>query len=204
MESLIDWGVALRPLRGQRVSGDLCLVESSAEGFLVAAIDGLGHGPPAANAAAIAASILRANARDSAEQLLKRCHEALKQTRGVVMSLASFDKRLNSLSWLGVGNVEGARLRLDENAKLSVETVPLRGGVVGYQLPPLRPSLLSLQPDDTIIFATDGIRSGFVKDFRAKNLSMKPQQLADRVLAEYDKGTDDSLVVVARYLGYQR
>ena len=201
METLIVWGVALRALKGQKVSGDLYLVESSEEGFLIAAIDGLGHGPQAAAAAQIAATTLRTNARDSAVQLLNRCHEELKQTRGVAMSLASFNKPLNSLWWVGVGNVEGVRLHLDENGKLSSESIPLRGGVVGYQLPPLRPSLSRIEPHDTIIFATDGIQSGFIKGLTAKSLSEQPQQLADHLLAAYDKGTDDSLVLVVRYLG---
>ncbi|MGE5219672.1 MAG: SpoIIE family protein phosphatase [Chloroflexota bacterium] len=201
METLIDWGVSLRALKGQRISGDFYLVESSQEGFLIAAIDGLGHGPQAAAAAQIAADTLRTHARDSAVELLNRCHQELKQTRGVAMSLASFNTQLNSLWWLGVGNVEGVRLRLDQNAKLSVESIPLRGGVVGYQLPPLRPSLSRIEPHDTIIFATDGIQSAFIKGLTAKDLSNKPQQLADHLLAAYDKGTDDSLVLVVRYLG---
>jgi serine phosphatase RsbU (regulator of sigma subunit) len=201
METLIDWGVALRPLKGQKVSGDLYLVEPSEAGFLIAAIDGLGHGPQAAAAAQIAADVLRANNRDSTAQLLNRCHQELKQTRGVAMSLASFNKPLNSLSWFGVGNVEGVLLHPGGNGQLSSQSIPLRGGVVGYQLPPLRPAVRSIQAHDVIIFATDGIQSGFTKQLTANNLSLRPQHLADYVLAEYDKGTDDSLVLVVRYLG---
>jgi len=198
---LIDWGAALRPLKGQRVSGDCYLVENHDDGFIVAAIDGLGHGPQAAAAARIAADVLRANARASAAQAVDLCHRELKHTRGVAMSVASFHKPLNSLYWLGVGNVEAALLRVDENATLRVESIPLRGGVVGYQLPPLRASRSSLRRKDVMIFATDGVRSGFTKGLSARSLSAKPQELADRLLGEYDKGTDDSLVLVVRYLG---
>jgi hypothetical protein len=201
METLVDWGVALRPLRGQNVSGDVYVVETSAEGFLMAAIDGLGHGPQAAAAAEIAATTLRTNGRESAVEFLSRCHQELKQTRGVAMSLAVFNKPLRSLSWLGVGNVEGVRLHVGGNGELSSEFIPLRGGVVGYQLPTLRPSPCTLNAHDILIFATDGIRSAFVKGLTAKNLLMTPQQLADHLMVEYNKGTDDSLVLVVRYLG---
>lgn len=193
--------MALRALKGQKISGDDYVVESHEDGFLIAAIDGLGHGPQAAAAARTAAGILRANPRDSAVQLLNRCHQELKQTRGVAMSLALFNKRVNSFWWLGVGNVEGALFHLNQNRELSCESIVLRGGVVGYQMPSLRPALASIKPRDTIIFATDGIRSGFIKGVTPTNLSMKPQQLADHILAEYDKATDDSLVLVVRYLG---
>src|SRR3989442_542063 len=49
-----------------------------------------------------------------------------------------------------------------------------------------------------LIFATDGIREGF-----ADGLSPEaaPQHLADQILARHGKGTDDALVLVARYLG---
>ena len=201
METLIDWAVAQQVLKGQKISGDDYVVAAHENGFLIAAIDGLGHGPQAAAAAQIAASILKASPRDSAVQLLERCHEQLKQTRGVAMTLASFDKHLNSLWWLGIGNVEGALFRLNQNGVLSYESIVLRGGVVGYQVPSLRPALASIRPYDTIIFATDGIRSGFIKRLTPINLSMAPQQLANHILAEYDKATDDSLVLVVRYLG---
>ena len=50
---------------------------------------------------------------------------------------------------------------------------------------------------DTLIFVTDGIRSGFAKGL---STSDPPQLMADRILAEHSKGSDDALVLVARYL----
>ena len=76
-----------------------------------------------------------------------------------------------------------------------------RSGVVGYQLPPLKPAVTSMMPSDTIIFAADGIRSRFVQGLSLRHFSMKPAELADYILREHDKGTDDSLVLVVRYLG---
>src|SRR5207247_9958290 len=73
-----------------------------------------------------------------------------------------------------------------------------RGGIVGAELPRLHPVVLAIAPGDTLFFATDGIREGF-----AEGLSPEaaPQQLADQILARHGKGTDDALVLVARYLG---
>ena len=48
---MIEWGVASRALPGETRSGDLHVVESFAGGALVAAVDGLGHGEEAADAA---------------------------------------------------------------------------------------------------------------------------------------------------------
>jgi hypothetical protein len=53
---------------------------------------------------------------------------------------------------------------------------------------------------DTLVFATDGIGTGFLADVSARD---DPQGIADQILARYGKGTDDALVLVARYLGRQ-
>ena len=51
----LELGIAERPLPGQARSGDRAVLAEFAGGALVAAIDGLGHGEKAADAAAIAA-----------------------------------------------------------------------------------------------------------------------------------------------------
>ena len=45
------------------------------------------------------------------EELDARCHDRLRATRGVVMSLASLDQERGILTWLGVGNVAGVVFR---------------------------------------------------------------------------------------------
>ncbi len=203
---LIDWAVAARPLAGQSVSGDLHVVAPFPAGVLVGVVDGLGHGKEAAAAAAIAAATLTAHAREPLIPLVKRCHEQLKGTRGVVMSVASFLTRDNSMTWVGVGNVEGLLQRGDANGQSPHESLPLRGGVLGYQLPPLRAFVIPVARGDLLIFATDGIRSDFARDSSPSDPLRRhpqdgPQHLANRVLAQYGKSTDDALVLVVRYLG---
>jgi hypothetical protein len=203
---LLHWSVATHTLTGQRVSGDVYLVTSFPGGVLVAVIDGLGHGPEAVAAANLAVAALRENASDTVVALLQRCHEQLKGTRGVVMSLGSFSTRDGLMTWGGVGDVEGVLLRGAPDADPARESLPLRGGVVGYQLPVVRPTALSVKPEDMLIFATDGIRSSFVQDPVLRNPLLRlakdgPRRLADHLLAHHGKATDDALVLVARYLG---
>jgi phosphoserine phosphatase RsbX len=194
----IEWGVATQPLPGQTVSGDLHLVEPFAHGALVAVVDGLGHGDEAAAAAGIAIEILKGNAAQSVSLLVQQCHGALLQTRGAVITLASFNALDNTVSWLGVGNVAGLLLRADTSAKPACESAMLRGGVVGYQLPALRASVIAVSAGDLLILASDGIRGGFEQCVIPTN---KPQQIADRIMSQYVKGSDDALALVARYLG---
>src|SRR5262249_44858645 len=109
-----------------------------------------------------AASVLRGRAGAPVTDLMRDCHDALRRTRGAVVSLASFDGASNTMSWLGVGNIEGMLFRADPAVALPRETIMLRNGVVGYQLPPLRVDRLTVADGDTLVLATDGIRHDFV------------------------------------------
>ncbi len=195
---LVETGVAQRALPGETNSGDRHLVKRFRNGALLAVVDGVGHGALAAKAAEIAIATLADRPQDPVITLVRRCHEELRRTRGVVMSLASINAREETVSWLCVGNVESVLLKNDPAAKTPYEMPMLRGGVVGYQLPPLLAAVKQIAPRDLFILVTDGIRSGFART--APSLA-QPQRIADYILANYRKGTDDALVLVARYLG---
>jgi hypothetical protein len=196
--SLLEWAVAFSALPGQAESGDHHLVKSFQGGALVAVIDGLGHGDAAASAAKAALKTLENYTHDSAISLLKRCHESIRTTRGAVMSLASFNALEGTMTWLGVGNVEGLLMRSNSDVRPKYESLLTRRGVLGHRLPPLYATVLAVTRGDTLIFATDGIRSGFEQRLA---ISDPPQQIADRILAQHWLGTDDALVLVARYVG---
>jgi len=196
--ALIEWGVAIVPLPGQEISGDMHIVKLIPEGALIAVVDGLGHGYGAAAASEIAIATLDAYAREPIISLIRRCHEALRGTRGVVMSIASLSLHDRTMVWLGVGKVEGVLLGADEKEPRQREDLLLRGGVLGYHLPPLRASTVPLMQGDTLVFATDGIRSGF---YRRLDLSEQPQKAADNIMVRCFKGTDDALVLVVRFTG---
>jgi phosphoserine phosphatase RsbX len=201
MDQVDDWppalerGVAGAPLEGEDRSGDLAVFAPTSRGGLACLIDGLGHGEPAADAAEAAAEVIRHHAEAPPQELLERCHEALKDTRGVVMTLAWFDVDAAELVWTGVGNVEARLWHPAEDGRRDVALV--FGGVVGYQVPRVRPSTLALDPGDLLVMVTDGIGSGFAASLEGGGGA---QAIAERVFAEHGKGTDDALVVVVRFL----
>jgi serine/threonine protein phosphatase PrpC len=215
---LIEWGVAARSLANHAESGDQYVVEPHPNGALTAVIDGLGHGDKAAAAAKTAVATLKQNFTEPVVDLLRLCHQQLRQSRGVVMSLASFDGPSSSLTWLGVGNVEGILIHHNGRSTLSLDggsrspasqSLLLQGGIVGYRLPNLRPVTMSLSQGDVLIFTTDGIRSGFVRTFsqdraaQSLDKKMPAPHMAQTILDQYGRETDDALVLVVRYLGRQ-
>jgi phosphoserine phosphatase RsbX len=197
-EPMVEYGVAKFVLTGQEESGDHHLVCCNRNGVLVAAIDGIGHGEEAANAAKAAAALLRGSADEPIISLVERCHEGLRATRGVVLSLACIDAEHGMMTWLGVGNVQGVLMRSDSKKGNAQESLLLRAGVVGSQLPALQATVLPIVPGDTLFFATDGVRSDFSVTLSARE---NPQKAADRILEQYRSGNDDALVLVSRLKG---
>ena len=195
---LIEWAVAEVTRAGQTESGDRHLVTATPDGALVAVVDGLGHGAEAADAAKVAVRSLERNAQQRVIPLVRDCHQSLVGTRGAVISVASFTAHDQTMTWLGVGNVEGLLLRALATSPRR-ESLLLRGGVVGVHLPTLTAEIVPVTPGDTLILATDGVRS----DFSSERLSQQdpPPMLADHILARWGKRDDDALVLVVRYLG---
>lgn len=190
---LVDIGVAEWHLEPE--SGDAYVVEPFQDGVLVAVIDGLGHGPEAAIAARAAQQALTAHAREAPQQLLAACHDALRQTRGAVISLAAL--RADSTAALaGVGNVQAALV--PRRMGIATQLLAPRGGILGHDLPAIHVVTKTLATGDTLVFATDGVRP---QSIEARNHRLGPQLNADRILADGKTGRDDALVLVARYRG---
>src|SRR5207244_7111072 len=115
----------------------------------------------AARAARLAIAALARHAHESPPSLFERTHAALPISRGVVMSLAFFKRTDPSLTWLGVGNVEGLLVHAIDAARAARarKSLVTRGGIVGSELPRLQPEVLRLTPGDTLIFATEDRKS---------------------------------------------
>jgi phosphoserine phosphatase RsbX len=193
----LQWGVAAAPLPGQTESGDQYLVKPFPDGTLVAVVDALGHGHRSLQSAAQAIDTLARHAREPGAMLIQRCHEMLRERCGATMSLASFDWRTHRMSWLGIGNVAGVLVPHAFQPEAPVRRLLVRGGVVGGDLPDLRPIVVPVAPGDTLIIATDGIHEEFADELPGDDLT--PQPLAEHIFAHYAKSTDDALVLVARY-----
>jgi serine/threonine protein phosphatase PrpC len=194
----IDWGSDALKLLEDDENGDQCVVKPIPLGALVGVVDGIGHGKAAAAAAEGAIGILGAHASQPLVSLLNLCHEKLQGTRGVVMALASFNAKENTVTWIGIGNVQAVLHRADRTAVPLHEHMVMSGGVVGDRLPLLRAATVRIAPGDTLVIATDGISDTFA-DVPA--LMGSPGGVAHKILSRHAKKSDDALVLVARYKG---
>ena len=183
-------GVATRPHPSERVNGDAWVVHQEACVWRIAVIDGLGHGPEASAAAQAAVQAL--DARPTAEPVaaLHACHAALAGTRGAAVSVARIDLATNRLIYAGIGNVEahlwqgGGRQR----------PISYRG-IVGTVMRTVRSFEIQLEGSWLLAMHSDGLSSRL--EIPAPSDAWNdPQVLADSLLAEWARQSDDATVVV--------
>jgi phosphoserine phosphatase RsbX len=191
---LLDVGIAESMLPGEARSGDRCFVQQSGNHALLGVIDGLGHGEEAAIAAEAARAVLAGPASRSLTELLRHCHEQLRDTRGAALTLMSFDATTSRLEWIGVGNVVAVLLHPEPSGRLCSKELYVRSGVAGKQLPSIIASSAQLVRGDMVVAATDGVHYSFIEAIRRIE---PPQQLAERLLRDHGTRRDDALVMVA-------
>lgn len=194
----LEWGVAAVPMAGETLNGDLHLVVDVPGGALVAALDALGHGPEAARTAERAVLALVSRPTDPIPEILRRCHQALIGSRGVVVSLATFDTRAGVMTWAGIGNVEAVLIRNGRHRPSTRSGLINLRGIVGGELPEIRAQQLPVEPGDILVFATDGIRRDFIDQIDPHR---SPAEMARELLMRHAKGSDDALILVVRYRG---
>src|SRR2546422_7784366 len=102
---IVEWGVASQTLAGEVESGDKHVVRIFPHGALLAAMDGLGHGEEAAAAANMAVKFLQTSQNKSATFVLKRSHQRVRSTPGVVINLAAFNAHDETMTCSGAGDV---------------------------------------------------------------------------------------------------
>ena len=181
----LDLGVAGVALEGEERSGDLAVFAPYARGGLAVVIDGLGHGDEAADASAIAAKVIRAHADDAPAALLARCHEALRRSRGVVMTAAWFDLERPGALLGGRRQRRGAA-----GARRAGLRRPPRLGARARRRRRLQPAARPAHahrpaPGDAVAFATDGIDADYSASLTP---GLPAQRLAERILERHARG----------------
>jgi len=197
-ERFLDWDWAGRPCCGEAVSGDGVLVAVNHGRAVATVVDGLGHGSAAAIAAQRALEAVRESGDEDVVVLIERCHVALRETRGAVMSVAAIDRARGSMSWIGVGNVEGRIVRAPHGHDTHAAALVLSPGVVGHELSSLRATTVGLKRGDLLVMATDGVDRRYADGLRP---SGSCTAIAQALLERHARHDDDALVAVLRYLG---
>jgi negative regulator of sigma-B (phosphoserine phosphatase) len=197
----IEWAAASRPVGGEEICGDQPVaVDVHGGAALFGVIDGLGHGVAAETAATTAAGVINRAAAEPLEVLIGQCHRQLATTRGAAMTLARIDFGAETLQWMGVGNVVANLLARSPSGMETRSSARLAGGIVGYQVPDIAPSeRIAIRPGHLLVIASDGIDEGHLDSV---DYTAPAAVIAERILREHGRETDDALVLVARHRGF--
>ena len=191
--SRMEFGIVYRPKSGRSVSGDAYLIKEEEEATLICLVDGLGSGEGAAEAAQAAIGCVEVNGTLSLSDIIAKCHQALKGTRGAVIALTRISFVESTVTFVGVGNI-GIHVR---------STAPIKpiskNGIVGYRLPRLKEFAYPYTPGDIFVLHTDGISNRFTLDNAMwMQEAQDVQTLADEIAQNFGKENDDLTVIIAR------
>lgn len=190
----MKYGIFHQSAVGENFNGDAYFVREYDKKVLLAAIDGLGHGLRAHEAAQTALYHLENNYHmPLLEDLMWGCHEKLVKTRGAVIGIARIDFTTLLLEWVGVGNVVLQIIRGNKSIR-PIST----NGIIGINLRKLKKETVEYNPDDLILLYTDGISDsrGIHKFLRISQAG--PQALANDIGNIFFKRHDDATMIVAR------
>lgn len=184
-------GVVHQPAVGEEAIGDAYCVLEREDFVLVAAIDGLGHGIEAQEAAHRAIATIEAHPELTPKQLLERLHDALRGTRGAVAAIARLEHASKSLIFAGLGNIEARLVSATKTYRpMSVN------GIVGHHTRSLRQDAFPYEPGDLLILHSDGISDRFELTARARERD--PQMLANQIAHAHGRAHDDQLLLILR------
>jgi anti-sigma regulatory factor (Ser/Thr protein kinase) len=187
-------GICL-PKSGEDVPGDAWYVVQRRETTTILVADGLGHGPAAATAAALAVRSFAERPDESIEVLLREAHTALRPTRGAAAGVARIHTTAGRLEFGGVGNIAGAIVS-DEGFR-RVVSLP---GIVGHEMRKVQTFSYPWTPSSVLVMQSDGISSSWNPASYPGLLQRDAILIAAVLYRDHCRGTDDATVVVAKAL----
>lgn len=189
-------GIYGRPHEEETVSGDHARVHRGDEALVLAVCDGLGHGPLAREASAMAMEVFDERPDEPPTEILEECHRRLGATRGVVMVVCRIVEEMSTLEMSSVGNVD-VQLCAGRTARRFGGSSAVVGGRRGAPIR-TRAERAPFMLGELLIVTTDGISSKLSIDGDPALARAHPIVVAQRVVERFSRPNDDALVLVAR------
>jgi anti-sigma regulatory factor (Ser/Thr protein kinase) len=191
-EGGIEVGGVSVPMRGETVCGDSFATAQGAALYLMV-VDGLGHGPGAADCATAAVAAFGEANRDSPAEMLREIHAALRATRGAAVAVARIDFAGRELRYAGVGNIAGLIWSGD-----SARHLLSHPGIVGHDARNVRELTYELPSGALVLLYSDGIATHWSLSAYEGLLLRDPSLIAGVIYRDQSRGRDDATVVVVR------
>lgn len=185
-----DFGAAV-PLAGEEMCGDAWAVSHSGGHRTVLVVDGLGHGPQAAEAARTAVEGFFKQPAAPLEMILRVLDGLLRSTRGVAASVARVDPRNGSLRYAGVGNITG--ILIDG---VTHRNLISHNGTLGHQARKFQEFQYPWAAGNLLVLHSDGLTTQWKIDDQPGLRMRDPAVIASVLVRDFSRGRDDASAFV--------
>jgi anti-sigma regulatory factor (Ser/Thr protein kinase) len=187
-------GARRAAMRGEVECGDAWDHASAGRWERLCMVDGLGHGPLAAVASAAAVLAFRqAGEEETPVEIIHRCHEALRDTRGAVMGVAAIDQEAGRFLFAGVGNIAGML-----HSPTGAHHLLSAAGIVGHRMGTVHLVERVWSAGHAAVLSSDGLSGRWNLDRYPGLMYRHPLMVASVLFRDFGRDTDDASVLVAK------
>ncbi len=186
-------GIINVPVQGESLCGDGFLIVPGAARSVYMVVDGLGHGPGAAEAADEAIDTVKRYSSEPLAEIMSRSHDALKKTRGAALSAAVVDHERQELSYIGIGNVSAALI-----TGTASKTLTAQNGTVGLAFPRSpQEYTYPVERNTLLLLFSDGLNSKVGLSAYPGLQNRDPALIAAILCRDFSRKRDDVTVLCA-------
>jgi serine/threonine-protein kinase RsbT len=188
----IEYGVVSLSKAGEVHNGDQYVIrEYHGDSVLLAVIDGEGHGAEGYEAGVLVKNLVEQSYARPLDEVILEAHELLltHKGRGAVLGLCRLMP--GSFEYLGLGDTN---VFVISKERVHPFSQPGSAGHVQIKLPKLKIQKFPCPWELTIVLVSDGIRKF---DLETLPLGQPPQKIADFIVNNFRRESDDATVLVA-------
>jgi anti-sigma regulatory factor (Ser/Thr protein kinase) len=190
---VVEIGAFGMPLAGEDESGDGWAVTCDAGSVTLLAVDGLGHGPEAAKAAAGAIGALAKVPAAHPAAVVEEAHQALRITRGAALAAGRIDLAADELRFAGIGNISAAVYDGETRRQLVSHN-----GIVGHNMRKVQEFVVPCVPGSVCTMHSDGVNTQWDLAAYPGLYQRNPALVAAILLRDFIRRRDDAMVLVVR------
>jgi anti-sigma regulatory factor (Ser/Thr protein kinase) len=190
----LEIGALSLPLAGEDESGDGWAVSFDERGANLLGVDGLGHGPIAAEAALAAIEALEQSPSAEPARVMDNAHKVMRATRGAAMAAARIDFERDEVRFAGIGNI-GACVYDDDGVRRQLVS---HNGIVGNNMRKVQEFTVPCAPGALCILHSDGLSTQWSLEAYPGLQARHPALIGAVLMRDFARARDDAMVLVVR------
>jgi anti-sigma regulatory factor (Ser/Thr protein kinase) len=184
------------PKAHEEVCGDGYKVVNTATHTKILFGDGLGHGPHAKEAMDAAGNFFFESEDNEPVEIIRRMHEEVRRTRGLVAAVAVIDKKAARWHLCGVGNIS---VRLYSG--IEYRNYMSYNGTIGMNIPKsMNSTIIPLERNQHLIMCSDGLTTRWNLGPYPAIFKYDANLLAGVLYKDFSRGNDDASILIAKVI----